>query len=282
MYIERSDDLKTEIFNFKIVHGAEGVRFLHANNFNQVPTITKDLHIVKITDKPYQNPYDDLYETSDKINFTRLKLPSFRCFIDKVEPLLEFIKTIDSKYVMYMDASDTVLVSDITDPQGMLDSYNCKVLFNAEDGYPEPDHPCKNKNFLKAYTEKYNCEENRYYIPERNNVIRHNKSEFFKICNSVPFVRSLNAGLFMGERDYLIDILSEALSIMSDDVTKGYPFGEIDDQKVWQYLQTKRSGIGIDYLNHYFLWIHHNKWNYPPTHWEHFNYFNKLHKNGNI
>lgn len=282
MYIERSDNLEEEFFNFKVVHGHEGVAFLMTKGFDYIPNISKDIHIVKITDKPYQNPYDDIYEKSNKMNFTRLQLIFFRCFIDKIEPLLNFIKTIDSKYVMYMDASDTILLSDIDDPKGMLEKYNCKVLFNAEDGYPEPDHPCKSKEYLQVYAEANNCYASEYYGSRRNRVIDHNKAIFLKLANSAPFVRCLNAGLFLGEREYLITVLSEALSIMYDDPAKGYPYGETDDQKVWQYLQTKTDGIGIDYLNHYFLWMHHNKWNYLPTHWEHFNYFNKLQKNGNI
>jgi hypothetical protein len=49
MYIERSDDIIKEIYNFKTVHGGAGIAFLYENNFNHVPNISKDIHVVKIT-----------------------------------------------------------------------------------------------------------------------------------------------------------------------------------------------------------------------------------------
>ena len=279
MYIERSDDIIKEIYNFKVVHGSAGIAFLYENNFNHVPNISKDIHVVKITNYVHQNQkLNDLYIDSDRLNFTLIKLDNFRCFIDKVEPLLEFIKTINNKYVLYMDSSDTALMSDIDNPQSMLDTYNCKILFNAEDGYPEPDHVCKDKTFLEEYAKAYNCEPKEYYNPLRQEVINKNKQNFWKKLNS-PYVRCLNAGLFLAEREYLIEALNEMLNIMNDDPKKGYPFGEIDDQSVWQYIQSKSNGeIEIDYLSLFFLHMHPNKFNYEPDHWEHFNYFNKLNK----
>ena len=65
---------------------------------------------------------------------------------------------------------------------------------------------------------------------------------------------------------------------MNDDPLKGYPYGEIENQKLWQYLQSicKNNEIEIDYLNLYFLWSHNRKFTFPVDSWEHFNYFNKL------
>ena len=95
MQIERSDDLNKEIYNFKVVHGTAGVHYLYQNGFRHVPNISKDIRVVMITNKPNQNPYNQIYlNNPDKLNleYIVLKTKKFRCGIDLIEPLLNYIK----------------------------------------------------------------------------------------------------------------------------------------------------------------------------------------------
>jgi hypothetical protein len=281
MYKEISDNIHKELRNFKVVHGHYAINYFRENKFDYVPKISKDIQIVMITNYPYQNEFNKLYtENKDKINieYIILNTTNFRCGVDLIVPLYEYIKTINTKYVLYMDASDTIITSDIEDPKSILDFYNCKILFNAEDGYSFPDHNCVPKDYLELYAKHNNEPAHYYYENRRNKIMDININNLHSKINCAPYCKSLNSGLFLGERDYMENILSEMIDLMNADPTKGYPYGEIENQKLWQYLQSqcKNNEIEIDYLNRYFLWSHQYKFNFPVDHWEHFNYFNKL------
>jgi hypothetical protein len=281
MVIDRSDDITKEFYNFKAVHGHAGIAFLTENKFDHVPNISKDIRVVTISNNLFHSPFIKPYlDNPDKLNFTPIILdkPSLRCGIDLIEPLYEYIENIKEKYTLYIDAYDTVLMSDIDDPQGMLDMYDCKLLFNAEDGYGFPDHGCVDKSYVKKYAEFHNCDEHIYYVKNRDLVSKINTENLQKRIQCFPLTRSLNSGLYLGETEYLKEILTIMMQYMYDDPTKGYPFGEIENQKLWQYLQSicENEEIQIDYMNLYFLWNHDHKFTYPVDHWEHFNYFNKL------
>lgn len=280
MYLERSDDINKEIYNFKAIHGVEGVSRVHVTGFEYVPNVSKDIKVVMITNAPFMNPYNRLYfDNPDKIDleYIILDTPKFRCGIDLIAPLLTYIKTIDHKYVMYMDTRDTAIMTDIENPQEILDTYKCKLLFNAEDNYHFPDHHCLDKSYLDKYAAYHNCDPGEYYA-KRSDVIHINTTNLHSKINCAPYTRSLNSGLFLGERLYLIDVLQEMLDLMNSDPTKGFPYGEPDNQKLWQYIQAhcKNGEIEIDYLNLYFLWTHHYKFDIPVNDQEHFNYNNKL------
>jgi hypothetical protein len=73
-----------------------------------------------------------------------------------------------------------------------------------------------------------------------------NKSTLFEKANTNGFLKSLNAGLFLGERIYLIEALKEILELMLDNPIKGFPFGESDDQLLWQYLMSNCKNNEID------------------------------------
>lgn len=280
MYIERSDNLETEILNFKAIHGQGGVGYLKSINYNHVPTISKDIQVVMVSNRPSTDSFAHYYENNEKLDFTYIRVDEFICFITKIKPLLDYIKTIDKKYIMYLDTSDTALISDLLNPQEILDKYKCKILFNAEDGYAHPDHPCKSKDFLYKFAEHNNSDIFQYYGETKNKVVQINVGRLQANVNCHLYQRSLNAGLFLAEREYLIEVLEEIYSYMIDDSIKGYPYGEHEDQTLWQYVQSKceNEEIQIDYLNHYFVFLHHAKFTYPVDHWEHFNYFNKLKK----
>jgi len=281
MYLERSDDIDKEIFNFSAVHGKGGCGYLSSIGFNYVPTISNDIKVVMITNFPHQHYLNKLYIDSGKmdIEYIILNKPVFRCGIDLIEPLYDYIKTINNKYVLYLDASDTAVMKDLHNPKEILDFYKCKILFNAEDGYSFPDHGCVDKSYLSEFSKITGKLEYQYYGEVKEKTNRKNIETLSKKLNGItPYTKSLNAGLFLGEREYMVNILSEMIEWMYKDPSKGYPYGEIENQKMWQYLQSecKNGEIEIDYLNHYFLWAHDRKLGFPVDSWEHFNYFNKL------
>lgn len=281
MVIDRSDDITKEFYNFKVVHGHAGIAFLTENQFDYVPNISKDIRVVTISNNLFHSPFIKPYiDNPDKVNFTPLILDkeNLRCGIDLIEPLYNYIDNIKEKYTMYIDAYDTVLMSDIDDPQGMLDFYGCKLLFNAEDGYGFPDHGCVDKTYLEKYSEYHKCSPHFYYVENRDKVSETNTRRMQSRVECYPHCKSLNSGLYLGETEYLKEILTTMMGYMNDDPIKGYPYGEIENQKLWQYLQSvcENGEIEIDFMNLYFLWNHDHKFKYPVDHWEHFNYFNKL------
>lgn len=269
MFLNRSENLQDELLNFKVIHGLSPSHLKDNLNYNYIPVISKDIKVVMISNNEFQNPNLTDYINSEKMDFTFIKLDLFRCWIDKILPLLELCKSIENKYIMYLDTTDTILVSDLLNPEEILNTYNCKILFNAEDNYSYPGHPCDPKEWLKNYNSYYDSLEK---------VRQTNIKNLSNKINTNGFYKSLNAGVFLGERIFLIEVLSLIYDLMLDDRTKGYPHGESDDQLLWQFLMAtyKHSEIEIDYYNLYFLWIHARKLHFSPDHWEHFNYFNKI------
>jgi hypothetical protein len=267
MIINRSNNIYDELPKFNVIHGC-GV-----NNFRNdeyiVPFVSKDIKVVMISNFRHQSSFPEQYENSDRLDFTFIELPTFKCWIDKIEPLLNLAKSIDNKYIMYLDTSDTVLLTNLLDPKSLLDKYKCKVLFNAEDDYSNPGHPCDPKLWLNDYPT---------YYKDKDAVIIKNKSNLASKMNTNGFTRSLNAGVFLGEREFLIEVLQKILDLMNDDPSKGYPYGESDDQVLWQHMMSlyENNEIEIDYYNLFFLWTHSRKFDFPHDHWEHFNYFNNI------
>lgn len=269
MIIERSDNIYDELLTFKVIHGLSATHLKINNNFNYIPNISKDVKVVMISNFRRHNENVDDYLNSSNLDFTFIELNSFKCWIDKIKPLLDLCEQIDNQYILYLDTSDTILVSDIPNPKEILEKYNCKILFNAEDGYSHPGHPCDPKIWLEKYPNYY---ENIELVRSKN------KSNLFEKINTNGLSKSLNAGVFLGERIYLIEALKEILELMLDNPSKGFPYGESDDQLLWQYLMSncKNNEIEIDYYNLFFLWMHSKKFDFPPEHWEHFNFFNKI------
>jgi len=270
--MKRPDNLQEYISNFYVIHGGSGVNGFNSQKYNYIPNIDKNLHIITATNYPGRNYSNDkLINHPDKLNFTLLELENFHCFVDKIKIVLDFAKTCNESYIMWVDYSDTVLPTDIPDAKKILDYYNCKLLFNAEDGYHIPDHPCIDKNYRHSYFKKFKQD---YYFKYYSEVVDKNRIKLHDITK-LPYDRSLNAGVFLGEKKFIIKCFEEAYKYMIDDYNKGFPYGEQDDQIILRYMQSKSNDIQIDYLNKFFLWVHGRKFNFPVESWEHYDYFNR-------
>lgn len=97
--------------------------------------------------------------------------------VKKIDLLIDFLYSIDTKYTLYADSSDAILLGD---PAFILDNFkkmHCKMLFNAE------------KNF---------------WPPEMEAIKK------FEESKSKPPFQYLNAGVWIGETDFCREVFSTA------------------------------------------------------------------------
>lgn len=240
-------DLHNELSKFSVIHGRAICSHMIYDNPNPLPevSISDDVHIVTVVDKSGLSS-----ESINKINFKKGKInyiliDEYKKWISKIEELKNYIESnydILPKYILYLDAFDTLILKDIINPQEYLDYYKCKVLFNAEPayhhtGFPGPDGAGNNYYDTLYY-------EGRDKYKQLNND---------KYGN--PLDNSLNAGVFIGEKDYILSMLKEAYDIMKDDYNKGFPYGCQDDQCVLRYLNNKHFGdISSDIFSLFAFW----------------------------
>ena len=129
-----------------------------------------------------------------------------------------------------------------------MDYYGCKVLFNAEPQFHHTGVPDPIPNYFDPL-----------YYEHKDKYIELNKERYgsaFQIC--------LNAGVFLGEKEYLLSLLKEAYDLMADDVNKGFPYGCPDDQCLLRYLNNKYYGdIAVDVFNKFAFWGCSQLLNYP-------------------
>lgn len=267
----RPDNLKDVLDSFYVVHGRAGAGwFIQNKNFHS-PKFSKDLFVVTVTSYPDENPYYTfLFNETKDTSIHRIISQDFECMISKIEILIPVLKARKEKYTLWVDYSDTVIPRDIMNPEEILNFYNAKIVFNAEDGYHEASHPCIDDSYITQYWEEFQKPYRGPFHETKLTNVNNLKSK-----TGLPYERGLNSGVFLGERVYIIDCLTEMLSIMKDNYKKGYPYGDKDDQNVWRYIMANRSGIEIDYLNKFFIWVHDRKYSFPIDSWEHYDFFNR-------
>lgn len=227
--------------------------------------ISSDLVLIQINDKvhqgtsrisrvPFENP-DQLIEIIEE--------PYIK-WISKPRALVSYIEANYDKlpeYIMYIDASDVVVIEDILNPKEMLDFYQCDILFNSEPsfnatGYCSPSHQFYDDLFIIH-------------------------KEIYKDLNlkkyGIAHERAINAGVFLGRKDAILEICKEACYYMSGDQSRGFPWGCEDDQYMFRFLQTLFfDKIGCDIYNKWFLFAYPKAIENPDEeHWEHFLHFPK-------
>jgi hypothetical protein len=140
---------------------------------------------------------------------------------------LEFLKSDEcssKKYVLFCDASDVLFLDS---PEFILNSFlnnfSCSLLYNG--GYWAAWH---------YYTESKKSEKTRQFAVSNGGV-------------------HLNAGVYIGEKDFIIKVYEDVLSYVTDDVNirremldmekdrpwegLNFPFGSPSDQLILRYLQ---------------------------------------------
>jgi hypothetical protein len=236
-----------EFFNFNILHGRHLCGMVIANFLPILQSkqlkISDDLIIITVSDpRCAANSTLNLVSLEDKEKLKCLIVPKYVFWISKVEQLYLYIKENYDKlpnYILYLDGSDTLILKDIVDPREYLDFYNCKVLFNIENQYAGTGYEAPNPTYLHDF---YNTQYESFLIKNEE-----------KYGNRLPY--GLNAGVFLGEKEYVFKLVEEAYQYMSGSVDDGFPYGCSDDQYVFRYLHTKYHDIiSADIFNVFSFW----------------------------
>ena len=236
-----------EFFQFNILHG----RHLCGSVISEFPLrlqettikLSDDLVVCTVSDNNATlNSTLNLvqFENKDQIKF--LNVDQYIKWISKVETLYHFIKdNYDNlpKDILYLDGLDTLILKDITNPAEYLDFYKCKILFNIENQYAGTGYEAPTPEYLHDF-----------YNKDYNSFLENNEHKY---GNRLPF--GLNAGVFLGEKEYIFNMVKECYEYMSEDYENSFPYGCTDDQYVFRYLQNKYYDIiSVDIFNIFSFW----------------------------
>lgn len=236
-----------DFFQFNVLHGRHlcGLVIKEFRSKLQETTIklSDELVVCTVGDRnATANSTLNLIQLENKDQIKFLQVDSYVKWISKVETLYNFIKdNYDDlpKYLLYLDGLDTLILKDITNPAEYLDFYNCKILFNVENQYAGTGYVAPYPKYLHDF---YNSD---YQSLLKNNLEKYG--------NRLPF--GLNAGVFLGEKEYVFDMVKECYEYMSGDTEAGFPYGCTDDQYVFRYLQNKYYDlISADIFNIFSFW----------------------------
>lgn len=236
-----------EFFRFNVLHGRSLCGPLVSDFLPRIQKnklkISDDLVVLTVSDIGCSdNSILRLLNLEDYSKIIYLTVPVYIKWISKIETLFFYIKNNYNSlpnYILYVDGSDTLILKDIENPKQYLDFYKCKILFNIENIYTGTGYEAPNKEYL------YDFNNHQLSI-----FLEKNKEKY---GNELPF--GLNAGVFLGEKNYVLNMLEEAYNYMKGDIKDGFPYGCTDDQYVCRYLHTKYYDIiSADIFNIFSFW----------------------------
>ena len=198
------DSLPKDLFNLKIIHHGATVNTVFAGGYfeNRTIKLSKDLVALQVNDE-----YSDGVSKINKIKFENpeqivsIVIPTYEKWLSKPRELLKYIRENYNQlpeYILYTDATDVAILNDIDNPKEILDFYNCDVLFNCEPNYMHtgfgfPTHGFYDKLYIDEIPIYENLNEEKYGVKHR---------------------RSINGGVFLGKKDFVIFMLEESLKYM--------------------------------------------------------------------
>lgn len=241
--------IKDKILSKSILHGRGVVgEVLHIIYKGKLPEVkvSSDIKLVTVVDVSanYNATLKKSNIMDNEIEF--IVIDRYVKWISKIKELYNYIiinYEILPNYILYLDASDTLIINDIQNPKEMLEYYDCKVLFNSEPDFWHTGTQSP-KDFPKYYDKLQT--EIKYEYSQKNKLKYDLDNNHFQ---------SLNAGVFLGEKDFLMGLLKEVLDFMNDDYKKGYPYGDTDDQLLLRYFHNKYfEDISIDLFHKYMFW----------------------------
>lgn len=233
-----------DLLEFPIIHGRHLCNEVIVNCaiFEKKITVSNDIQILTVVDK-YNAFQNLLSKTSfESANVHVIVIDEYIKWISKIKSLKEYIeKEYDNlpSYILYLDGFDTLILQDILEPKKILDFYNCKLLFNMETNFVHTGFPEPSLNYF----------DDLYYREASRAIMLNEKKYGFRIS------AALNAGVFLGEKDYVLQILKETLDYMLEDYNKGYPYGCLDDQCLLRFVHNEHfDDISIDLFNKFCFW----------------------------
>jgi hypothetical protein len=253
--------------DLNVFHHKHGSSVMYHNGYfeNRTIKLSKDLVVIQVNDEqvknsslvnkiPFENPEQSI----------QIVIPKYDKWLSKPKELITYIEAHYEElpeYILYVDGSDVVIINDILDPKSMLDYYKCEVLFNCEPNYAHTGFGIPSHEF---YYPLYEVHKNTYA-----------KLSFEKY--GIVGEKGLNAGVFLGRKNYVLEMLKEAYEYMIDDHSKGFPYGSLDDQCILRYLQIIHfDKISCDVFNKYFLFAFPKCMEVEEDNWEHFEYYKKF------
>lgn len=228
-----------DLLDYKILHGRELCNIVYEQFEIPDVKVSKDIKILTVLDKG-DNILSKSKILDNPIEF--IYVDHYEKWITKIEHIKNYIDSNYSNlpdYIMYLDAHDCLILNDINSPQSILDHYNCKMLFNSESNFTHT-------GCLKHSTEYYRP----LYTTELNRYVNLNLKKY-----NYPYDFGLNAGVFLGEKEFVQKIITEVYNYMVDSEYKGFPYGCTDDQCVLRYVLNEHFDyIAVDFENIFSLW----------------------------
>jgi len=239
-----------EILEIPLVHG----RFICNYLLKELQTlpevkISDDVKILTVVGEGQKSGC--VLKKSNLLNteITFIEVNKYIKFISKIEGLKNYIeKNYDElpEYILYMDGFDTLIINNLDNPSKILKDYNCKMLFNATPGYYFNTGVAQNYTDTKKYNE--------LLLDMKDSFLKKNHKKFNLSKDNNT---SLNAGIFIGEKKFVLEILKEVHEYMLSDYELGFPHGSTCDQMVFKYMNNKYfDDICIDIYKKLTLWGH--------------------------
>ena len=239
-----------DLLSKEIIHGRSLCSAVYNHYEKRLPEVkvSKDISIVTVVDKKGSSFLSNCNVKDNEINF--ITVENYIKWTTKVTEIIKYIEENYSslpKYILYLDAFDAGIINDIEHPERILEYYNCKVLFNSEPDFWHTGASAPND--IKGYYDLL-------YYRVKDNYIKKNSIKFnleHKFAKA-----SLNAGVFLGEKDFVLKLFKEALKLMTSPGRRLFPYGCMDDQLVLRYLHDKyHYEVCIDIFQEMMMWGTH-------------------------
>jgi hypothetical protein len=180
-----------------VFHHKHGSNVVYSNGYfeNKKIKISEDLVVLQVNDENVKNsslvnkiPFEDPNKSIQII------ISEYEKWLSKPRELIKYIEAHYEElpeYILYVDGSDVVIINDILDPKSMLDYYKCEILFNCEPNYSHTGFGLPSHNF---YSPLYEIYKQKY-------------TELSLKKYGIPCEKGLNAGVFLGKKKYVLEIL---------------------------------------------------------------------------
>lgn len=257
--------------NLKLIHHQILRHYVNVGDIILKPVnISDDIKILTVEDTYNCSKQTFLHTNIPSSSLEKICVEKYIKWISKVIGLRDYISThydFLPEFILYLDSFDTIVVNDIDSPKTLLEYYNCKILFNKEGGFGHD-------GCLEPSQEYYNI-----WLGEVHEINSKLINKLYGISQNI----GLNAGMFIGYKKYLLEILEEMVDYHEKDFNMGFPYGSIDDQNLFRYMFLKYPDIiGLDVFCKLFTQAARPE--FPPSDPNYFNYFCKYETNyiGNL